>query len=168
MCPSFSLWACRILKIRSCLRSPLAPGSSRERAMRVSSVMFFSFSSAMVMITYGSCTKGGKRKFRENFLKTCEGSWGKFAARARGGGCLSSPPLRLELFFCRTHYSIWVVSSTNAGQDVVHCFLNSGVGLVKLASGLRSHLTQEVTVLHRTESIINQIRAHDVNISFLF
>src|ERR1035437_9611680 len=53
MCPSFSLCACRILKIRSCLRSPLAPGSSRDRAILVSSVIFFSFSSAMVIFTYG-------------------------------------------------------------------------------------------------------------------
>src|SRR5579862_7412496 len=49
MCPSFSLCACRILKIRSCLRSPLAPGSSKDRAILVNSVMFFSFSSAMVI-----------------------------------------------------------------------------------------------------------------------
>src|SRR5271166_958602 len=52
MCPSFSLCACRILKMRSCLRSPLAPGSSKDRAILVSSVMFFSFSSAMVIFTY--------------------------------------------------------------------------------------------------------------------
>src|SRR5438105_6680831 len=77
MCPSFSLWACRILKIRSCLRSPLAPGSSRERAMRVSSVMFFSFSSAMVMITYGSLQREVIRKISRKASETCEGSWGK-------------------------------------------------------------------------------------------
>ena len=53
MWPSFSLWAWRILKIRSCLRRPLVPGISRVRAMRLSSVMFFSFSSAMVMFTCG-------------------------------------------------------------------------------------------------------------------
>src|ERR1700734_3540901 len=50
MWPSFSLCACRILKMRSCLRSPLAPGSSKVLAILVSSVMFFSFNSAMVMI----------------------------------------------------------------------------------------------------------------------
>src|SRR4051794_40707753 len=37
--------------MRSCLRRPLAPGISRVRAMRLSSVMFFSLSSAMVMFT---------------------------------------------------------------------------------------------------------------------
>src|SRR5580692_4105746 len=52
MCPSFSLCACRILKMRSCLRSPLAPGSSKDRAILVSSVIFFSFSSAIVICTY--------------------------------------------------------------------------------------------------------------------
>src|SRR5229473_4130789 len=52
MCPSFSLCACRILKMRSCLRSPLAPGSSKDRAILVSSVIFFSLSSAMVIFTY--------------------------------------------------------------------------------------------------------------------
>src|SRR6202451_1117222 len=49
MWPSFSLCAWRILKIRSCLRSPLAPGKSKVLAILVSSVMFFSFNSAMVM-----------------------------------------------------------------------------------------------------------------------
>src|SRR5580692_10093973 len=58
MCPSFSLWACRILKMRSCLRRPLAPGSSRDRAMRVNSVMFFSLSSEIVMFTYGDFAEG--------------------------------------------------------------------------------------------------------------
>src|SRR5580658_10058355 len=55
MCPSFSLCACRILKMRSCLRSPLAPGSSKDRAILVSSVMFFSFSSAIVIFTHVDC-----------------------------------------------------------------------------------------------------------------
>src|ERR1700761_9745175 len=53
MWPSFSLWAWRILKIRSCLRKPLAPGISRVRAMRLNSVIFFSFNSEMVIFTYG-------------------------------------------------------------------------------------------------------------------
>src|SRR6266496_428774 len=56
MWPSFSLCACRILKMRSCLRIPLAPGRSKVLAILVSSVMFFSFSSAMVMIHLNPCT----------------------------------------------------------------------------------------------------------------
>src|SRR5579863_6343909 len=57
MWPSFSLCACRILKMRSCLRIPLAPGRSKVLAILVNSVMFFSFSSAMVMIHLNPCTK---------------------------------------------------------------------------------------------------------------
>src|SRR5579859_1334280 len=57
MWPSFSLCACRILKMRSCLRIPLAPGRSKVLAILVSSVMFFSFSSAMVMIHLNPCTR---------------------------------------------------------------------------------------------------------------
>src|SRR5581483_8992168 len=36
--------------MRSCLRRPLAPGSSRLRAILVSSVMFFSFNSEIVIV----------------------------------------------------------------------------------------------------------------------
>src|SRR5579872_6160716 len=57
MWPSFSLCACRILKIKSCLRIPLAPGRSKVLAILVNSVMFFSFSSAMVMIHLNPCTR---------------------------------------------------------------------------------------------------------------
>src|SRR5208282_4346124 len=79
MCPSFSLCACRILKMRSCLRSPLAPGSSNDRAILVSSVMFFSLSSAMVIFTYVDCF------LREGFSFPLRG-WDCFAAvRAHGG-----------------------------------------------------------------------------------
>src|SRR3954453_9550307 len=42
--------------MRSCLRIPLAPGRSKVLAILVSSVMFFSFSSAMVMIHLNPCT----------------------------------------------------------------------------------------------------------------
>src|SRR5215470_15022034 len=52
--------------MRSCLRRPLAPGRSRVRAIFVSSVMFFSFSSAIVIFTYGIffvIDKGGLRQF---------------------------------------------------------------------------------------------------------
>src|SRR5262249_40576962 len=57
MWPSFSLCACRILKMRSCLRIPLAPGRSKVLAILVSSVMFFSFNSAMVMVHLNPCTR---------------------------------------------------------------------------------------------------------------
>src|SRR3984957_1793661 len=94
MCPSFSLCACRILKMRSCLRSPLAPGSSKVLAILVSSVMFFSFNSAMVMIHLNPCTKNislvsagdfQRRVFRED--KTLHFRGG------RGGGVFFDAPL---------------------------------------------------------------------------
>src|SRR5438552_3004395 len=50
ICPSFSLCACRILKITSCLRNALAPGRSKDRAILVNWVKFFSLSSAMVIV----------------------------------------------------------------------------------------------------------------------
>src|SRR5512143_3352483 len=83
MCPSFSLCACRILKMRSCLRRPLAPGSSKDRAILVSSVMFFSFSSAMVIITYGMVSWGG---FSQDRI-------GLAAVWAHGGAVSGGPPL---------------------------------------------------------------------------
>src|SRR5512135_168615 len=83
MCPSFSLCACRILKMRSCLRRPLAPGSSKDRAILVSSVMFFSFSSAMVIITYGMGFLWGVLRV-DFYLPPCG---------AHGGGRLRGPPL---------------------------------------------------------------------------
>src|ERR1700731_2330292 len=89
MWPSFSLCACRILKMRSCLRSPLAPGSSRVLAILVSSVMFFSFNSAMVMIHLNPCTKNyslvsagdfQRRVFREDKTQQFKrrGDWAAF------------------------------------------------------------------------------------------
>ncbi len=68
--------------MRSCLRSPLAPGNSKDRAILVSSVIFFSFSSAMVIFTY-------RMDFsREGFSR------GVLAAVwAHGGTALCSPPL---------------------------------------------------------------------------
>src|SRR5690348_10916588 len=50
MWPSFSLCACRMRKMRSCLRMPLAPAISSERAIRLNSVMFFSLSSEIVIL----------------------------------------------------------------------------------------------------------------------
>src|SRR2546421_10694815 len=61
MWPSFSLCAWRILKIRSCSRRPLAPGRSRDRAILVNSVIFFSLSSAMVINHLQGIYKGGVR-----------------------------------------------------------------------------------------------------------
>src|SRR5579863_10440291 len=96
MCPSFSLCACRILKMRSCLRSPLAPGSSKVLAILVSSVMFFSFSSAMVMICprNDSTTPGhfnvSVSAFSGDFLrKDIQGRQNNY--QAGGRGCFRQP-----------------------------------------------------------------------------
>src|SRR5580692_8478165 len=78
MWPSFSLCAWRILKIRSCLRNPLAPGRSKDRAILVSSVIFFSFNSAMVIIR---CHL--RREFSKGGLLTQE-RLGQIAGRREG------------------------------------------------------------------------------------
>src|SRR5215471_12833339 len=86
MWPSFSLCAWRILKIRSCLRRPLAPGRSRDRAILVSSVIFFSLSSAMVIDHLKEFTKGGATEDLQ-------------LAGQEAGLVLRSPPLRLSKIF---------------------------------------------------------------------
>src|SRR5438477_10378664 len=134
MWPSFSLCACRILKIRSCLRSPLAPGKSSVRAMRVSSVMFFSLSSAMVMFTYGEIFKGGQ--------KTC---CALLPERRAWEALLCSPTLRLCNFF-RFSQDLLPVSNSDAVQYLVHSFLDAGIGPVKSAGGLGGKLTQHIPV----------------------
>src|SRR5260221_13189815 len=120
MCPSFSLCACRILKMRSCLRSPLAPGSSRDRAILVSSVIFFSFSSAMVVFTY-------RMDFsREGFSR------GILAAVwAHGGTALSSPPLRLGEIL-RFAQNVMAFRARDPVKNLVHRFLDAGIRPVKL------------------------------------
>src|SRR4029077_18468442 len=48
--PFFSVWAQRIWKINSCLRMPLEPGMARSLAIFARSVIFFSFSSARLLL----------------------------------------------------------------------------------------------------------------------
>src|ERR1700758_3487116 len=95
MWPSFSLCACRILKMRSCLRIPLAPGRSKVLAILVSSVMFFSFSSAMVMIHLNPCTRAYSVVSAGDFQKEGTQERCEYYARQEGGAGLSSPPLCL-------------------------------------------------------------------------
>src|SRR5579863_2123360 len=68
--------------MRSCLRRPLAPGSSRFRAILVNSVMFFSFSSEIV-IGFDSPT--------EDFAEGRAG--GTFEGMRRSAARLCSAPL---------------------------------------------------------------------------
>src|ERR1700751_6091559 len=69
MCPSFSLCACRILKIRSCFRRPLVPAMSRPRASLLSSAILCSFNSEIVMFYLGFEFLGGMfRTLRRDLL----------------------------------------------------------------------------------------------------
>src|ERR1700692_857246 len=112
MCPSFSLCAWRILKMRSCLRSPLAPGSSRDRAILVSSVIFFSFSSAMVIFTYGMDFLG-----RDSLGEVSTAWW------AHGGTALCSPPLCFGKIFWLTQ-NVMTLCARNPVKNLVHGFLD--------------------------------------------
>src|ERR1039457_3880011 len=153
MCPSFSLCACRILKMRSCLRSPLAPGSSRDRAILVSSVMFFSFSSAMVIFTYGWI-------FGRDSLGGC------FAAVwAHGGAVSGSPPLCFGKVFGFTQ-DVMTLSIGNFVEYIVHGFLDTGVWPVEPARCLRGKLAEHIPVPQSMERVKYTIRAHSRSFSF--
>src|ERR1700756_5543596 len=128
MWPSFSLCAWRILKIRSCLRRPLAPGRSRDRAILVNSVIFFSLSSAMVINHLQGIYKGGCG------WKTCN-SQGR-----KAGLVLRSPPFPLGEIFRLVQNGL----PPRAGDPVqylIHGFLNAGARPVKLPGGLGGKLT---------------------------
>src|SRR5258707_11543314 len=97
MWPSFSLCAWRILKIRSCLRNPLAPGKSKDRAILVSSVIFFSLSSAMVINHLREdFSKGGtqKRRIHRRGRKEGEKTQPRPVAQRNGSGrpATAAPP----------------------------------------------------------------------------
>src|SRR5207302_8439093 len=118
MWPSFSLCACRILKIRSCLRKPLAPGRSRVRAILVSSVMFFSLSSAIVNLS-----PTGFLGEARNAVQRGKG----FAARARGElqcllCCFS---FHFSKLIWNRHYLFCTVSPGELAQHVIHGVLNA-------------------------------------------
>src|SRR6202162_2850335 len=137
MCPSFSLCACRILKMRSCLRSPLAPGSSKDRAILVSSVIFFSFSSAIVICTYVGFSSGGI------FFSRGDGLLCRRAGTRRS--CLSSSPLCFGkvLGFAQ---DVMTLGIGDLVKYLIHGFLNAGVGFMEPARRLRSQLAKHITV----------------------
>src|SRR5262249_55983246 len=137
MWPSFSLCAWRIFKIRSCLRMSLAPGRSSVRAILVSSVMFFSFSSAMVMVTYGIVLEG-----RLRFKRT--GGVPRLAAQARGESLLCRLALGARKRG-RSHQAL-PLGLREPLQDLVHGVLHPGVRTVELARRLRRHLAQQVAI----------------------
>src|SRR5271165_1179818 len=149
MWPSFSLCACRILKIRSCLRSPLAPGSSKVLAILVSSVMFFSFNSAIVMIDpRNDSPKPGHLNV---FVSALSGDFQRRVFREdkntgqEGGAVLSSPPLCLSKIL-RLRQNILSLRARDPIQHPVHCFLDSGAGPVELPRGLGGELAKHITI----------------------
>src|SRR5271157_4036405 len=146
MCPSFSLCACRILKMRSCLRSPLAPGSSNDRAILVSSVIFFSFSSAMVIGTYVD-------DFLREGLSFSLAGMGLLCRRAgTRRSCLSSSPLCFGkvLGFAQ---DVMTFRIGDFVKDIVHGFLNAGVRLMKFARCLRGKLAKHILVPQGMERV---------------
>src|SRR5580692_12559442 len=124
MCPSFSLCAWRILKMRSCLRRPLAPGSSRDRAILVSSVIFFSFSSAMVICTYVGFSSGGIVFFSRGDGLLCRRAGTR---RSR----LSSSPLCFGkvLGFAQ---DVMTFRIGDLVKHLIHGFLDAGIRFTKL------------------------------------
>src|SRR5450755_1200352 len=125
MCPSFSLCACRILKMRSCLRSPLAPGSSRDRAILVSSVMFFSLSSAIVICAYVGFSSGG-------ILLFSRGDGIALPPCGHTAELLSSSPLCFGKVF-RFAQDVVTFRVGDLVKHLIHGFLDAGIRLVKLA-----------------------------------
>src|ERR1700760_3919043 len=146
MWPSFSLCACRILKMRSCLRIPLAPGRSKVLAILVSSVMFFSFSSAMGMIHLNPCTSAysvvSTGDFQRRGLRK-----DAFTQRqaGRAGLVLSSPPLCLGnvLWFRQNRLPLRV---SDPIQHAVHGFLDSCARPVEFPRGLGGKLAKHITI----------------------
>src|SRR5262245_29396449 len=133
--------------MRSCFRNPLAPGRSKDRAILVSSVMFFSLSSAMVI-----------RHLRGDFLRRVRKGDSSLVGRT-GGTDLSSPPLCLAKMLRLGKHSL-ALRGGNAIQHFIHGFLNAGVGLVKFARRLGRELTQHVTVAQSMQRFENTIRTH--------
>src|SRR5277367_487625 len=145
MWPSFSLCACSILKIKSCLRIPLAPGRSKVLAILVSSVMFFSFSSAMVMIHLNPCTRASSVVSTGDFFQRRGRREDASGTRQEGGAGLSSPPLCLSKILWFRQY-ILPLRASDPVQHNIHRFLDSGAGPMELPRGLGGKLTQHITI----------------------
>src|SRR5215469_4083455 len=117
---------------------PLAPGRSSERAIFVSSVMFFSLSSAMVI---GHLRRIGIIRAGS---KNCSGEFDQIKA-GRRGWLLSSPPLCLNKMFRLRQYRL-PFRACDPIQYFVHGFLDSGIRLMELPGSLRGKLAKHITV----------------------
>jgi hypothetical protein len=98
-------------------------------------VMFFSFSSAMVIFTYRNASS------REGSLRI------DFVCRRVGTrrSCLSSPPLCLSEIF-RLAQNVLPFRTSDPVQHLVHSVLNASIRPVKLARCLRGKLAEHVPV----------------------
>src|SRR5215467_13301030 len=139
--------------MRSCLRMPLAPGRSRARAILVSSVMFFSFSSAIVIMS----PMGFLGLIWEEFgdSKNRRELDGPRATRGTRQACLARRDFQERLLcsatlgfgncFRRHRDDLFrLAGGTHAPQYVVHRVLNAGIGLVKLPRCLGHKLAQKI------------------------
>jgi hypothetical protein len=97
--------------------------------------MFFSLSSAMVMVTYKGIVKG---RVAQGRLPT---------ARARGGAGSGSPPLCLRNVL-RFRKQCRPLRIGDPIQYFVHGFLDAGIGLMELPRSLGRKLAEHITVTH--------------------
>src|SRR5436305_5635867 len=145
--------------MRSCLRRPLAPGRSRVRAIFVSSVMFFSFSSAIVIYSPTGVFNLDRRDLRRMIFwartSKCLGNPEDPPGGNPAGfqeSLLCSPALRFCNPFCRNvDHRIGLFGLAYTHQNVIHGVLNAGVGLVELASRLGDQLAKQIPVPYRTK-----------------
>jgi hypothetical protein len=112
----------------------------------VSSVMFFSFSSAMVMIHLNPCTSTYSVVSTGDFQKG--GDSGKMHSTTPGGKAglvLRSPPLCLGNVLWFRQYCL-PLRVSDPIQHAIHCFLDSGTGPMELPRGLGGKLAQHITI----------------------
>ncbi|MGA8270165.1 MAG: hypothetical protein WB919_01320, partial [Candidatus Sulfotelmatobacter sp.] len=116
----------------------------------VSSVMFFSFSSAMVMIypRNDSPVPGHRKRIRFSVVGrfSKEGIQGRQnTTRQAGGAVLSSPPLCLGKIL-RLRQDFLPLRACDPVQNSIHRFLDSGAGPVELPRGLGGELAKHITI----------------------
>jgi hypothetical protein len=97
----------------------------------VSSVIFFSLSSAMVIDHLREIYRGVRLE--------------DLHVRGRRRGCLRSPPLRLSKIF-RFRQNGLPLRASDPVQHLIHGFLNAGTRPVKLPCGLGGKLTEHITI----------------------
>ena len=114
MWPSFSLCAWRILKMRSCLRRPLAPGRSSGASYfgKLGDVLFFEF-------------RDGHVHLRRDMAEGQAGRIGRGTRRSATRLC--SAPLSLGSSL-RFYHQVLAIGISDAMQHLVGRILDTGVG----------------------------------------